>query len=46
MPAARKAVPLNFSPYFEVVKPSLASGFDYKRLVWEKTEPRGKTGQS
>ena len=24
----------DLSPYFEVVKPSLASGFDYKRLVW------------
>lgn len=26
----------DISPYFEVVKPPLAPGFDYKRLVWKK----------
>jgi hypothetical protein len=36
----------DLSPYFEVVKPTLAPGFDYKRLVWEETEPHGKTVQS
>ncbi|MBI1991218.1 MAG: lipo-like protein [Betaproteobacteria bacterium] len=36
----------DISPYFEVVKPSLAPGFDYKRLVWEKAEPRSETGLS
>lgn len=24
----------DISPYFEVVKPSLAHGFDYRRLAW------------
>lgn len=33
-------VPRDFdlSPYFEVVKPTLASGFDYKTLQWEEQE--------
>jgi hypothetical protein len=26
----------DISPYFEVVKPALAAGFNYKRLIWEK----------
>ena len=26
----------DISPYFEVVKPALAAGFNYKRLVWEE----------
>jgi len=36
----------DLSPYFEVVKPTLAPGFDYKRLVWEKADPRYETAQS
>lgn len=34
-------VPRDFdvSPYFEVVKPTLAQGFDYKRLAWAKEAP-------
>lgn len=33
-------VPRDFdiSPYFEVVKPTLARGFDYRRLNWGETE--------
>jgi len=27
----------DLSPYFEIVKPTLAYGFDYKKLVWAKT---------
>jgi hypothetical protein len=34
-------VPRDFdiSPYFEVVKPTLARGFDYRRLRWEEAAP-------
>jgi hypothetical protein len=30
-------VPRDFdvSPYFEIIKPTLASGFDYRKMVWE-----------
>ena len=28
----------DLSPYFQVVKPTLAYGFDYKTLVWAKGE--------
>ena len=28
----------DLSPYFEVIKPTLAKGFDYRNLVWEKPE--------
>lgn len=27
------------SPYFEIVKPTLAQGFDHRRLIWEGDEP-------
>jgi hypothetical protein len=34
----------DISPYFEIVKPTLASGFDYRRLVWEaQGEASGST---
>ncbi|MEL6818900.1 MAG: YiiX/YebB-like N1pC/P60 family cysteine hydrolase [Pseudomonadota bacterium] len=29
----------DLSPYFEIVKPTLAYGFDYKKLVWAKHQP-------
>ncbi|MEO0542238.1 MAG: YiiX/YebB-like N1pC/P60 family cysteine hydrolase [Pseudomonadota bacterium] len=29
----------DLSPYFEIVKPTLAFGFDYKKLVWAKHQP-------
>jgi hypothetical protein len=28
----------DLSPYFEVIKPTLAKGFDYRDLVWDKPE--------
>lgn len=28
----------DLSPYFEVVKPTIASGFDYKQLVWSSDD--------
>ena len=33
-------VPRDFdiSPYFEIVKPTLASGFDYKQIIWNEVE--------
>jgi hypothetical protein len=34
----------DLSPYFEIVKPTLAYGFDYKKLVWgEKTQQEAKS---
>lgn len=36
----------DLSPYFEVVKPTLAPGFDYKQLIWDKTGTHGQTAQS
>ena len=35
----------DLSPYFQVVKPTLAFGFDYKTLVWAK-EARAGAGQN
>jgi len=34
-------VPRDFdiSPYFEIVKPNIAHGFDYRKLHWEKVPP-------
>ncbi len=34
-------VPRDFdlSPYFRVIKPTIESGFDYKKLVWSDSEP-------
>lgn len=29
----------DLSPYFEIVKPTLEYGFDYKRLTWDLTDP-------
>lgn len=29
------------SPYFEIIKPTLRFGFDYKRLVWREAPPPG-----
>ncbi|MEL6201107.1 MAG: YiiX/YebB-like N1pC/P60 family cysteine hydrolase, partial [Pseudomonadota bacterium] len=29
----------DLSPYFEIVKPTLAYGFDYKKLIWAKHQP-------
>jgi hypothetical protein len=31
----------DLSPYFEIVKPTLAFGFDYKTLVWGETDAAG-----
>jgi len=31
------------SPYFEVIKPTLAKGFDYRRLTWEADAPQPDT---
>ncbi|MDZ4252210.1 MAG: YiiX/YebB-like N1pC/P60 family cysteine hydrolase [Sulfuritalea sp.] len=41
-------VPRNFdvSPYFEVVKPTLAAGFDYRRAQWEECDERAGTGRA
>jgi hypothetical protein len=30
------------SPYFEVIKPTLAKGFDYHQLAWEADPPPGR----
>jgi hypothetical protein len=30
------------SPYFEVIKPTLANGFDYHQLAWEADPPPGR----
>ena len=40
-------VPRDFdlSPYFSIVKPTIAAGFNYKTLVWSDQEA-GKGGQS
>ncbi|MEM9999392.1 MAG: YiiX/YebB-like N1pC/P60 family cysteine hydrolase [Pseudomonadota bacterium] len=35
----------DISPYFEIVKPTLAFGFDYKKLVWAKA-PKPATGDA
>lgn len=32
----------DLSPYFEIVKPTLAYGFDYKQLVWGGAKPDGE----
>lgn len=32
----------DLSPYFEIVKPTLAYGFDYKRVVWGDMTPDGR----
>jgi hypothetical protein len=32
----------DLSPYFEIVKPTLAFGFDYKTLVWGETRTGGQ----
>ncbi len=39
-------VPRDFdvSPYFEIVKPSLAGGFDHRRLLWHGDLPRPAAG--
>jgi hypothetical protein len=29
----------DISPYFEVVKPTIASGFDYHRFPWAQESP-------
>lgn len=30
----------DLSPYFEVVKPTIASGFDYKKIIWRQEGPK------
>jgi hypothetical protein len=32
----------DLSPYFHVVKPTLESGFDYRRLKWSDQTPVSK----
>lgn len=29
----------DLSPYFQIVKPTLAEGFDHRRLIWSETPP-------
>ena len=36
----------DLSPYFQVVKLSLAQGFDYQRLIWAERAPRNEAGPS
>ncbi|PWK61723.1 lipo-like protein [Roseicyclus mahoneyensis] len=38
----------DLSPYFEIVKPHIAGGFDHRSLVWASAtqDPRGEDGQN
>jgi hypothetical protein len=36
----------DLSPYFEIVKPTLVYGFDYKRVRWAKEEPPPGAGNA
>lgn len=34
------------SPYFEIIKPKLAAGFDFRHLVWDRTSEPAKSQQT
>ena len=34
------------SPYFEIIKPKLAAGFDFRHLVWDRASEPAQSGQT